>query len=278
MVGDPSTNVTIGGRPAVVVDDDHICPEEDKGKVLPPCSPSVLVGNRPLAVIGSEVGGGDKIVSGDTSVVIGAYGSKISAVPEEKEPIEITVFGAGLYDAAGLPITPSNILKTVEDPKVKELYPGTRFIANDIHQMISHILYILDDSKSIQVLNIIDHAWGYYLQVGSDEITEYSVPTEEFARLQGKFAPDGVIYLHGCWAGISYGIARQISSATGVPVEASPNKQTGFTSGLDGRTISCTPDGVCEGVQVSDRVLRAVLLCTFSPVHELLKLVPKRRY
>jgi hypothetical protein len=100
LVGDPSTQVNIGGRPAVVVSDDHICPEEHKGKVLPtPQPPSVYVGpnQRQLACIGLDVGGGDKIIEGDTSVIVGVLGAASGAAAAAT--VAQNLVGAGASDA-----------------------------------------------------------------------------------------------------------------------------------------------------------------------------------
>ena len=58
IVGPGVPTVLIGGMPAAVVGDNHVCPLSDGpkphvgGPILPPGSPTVLIGGRPAARVG----------------------------------------------------------------------------------------------------------------------------------------------------------------------------------------------------------------------------------
>jgi uncharacterized Zn-binding protein involved in type VI secretion len=82
IAGPGAPNVLIGGQPAAVVGDMHVCPQVDPatlvphvgGPILPPGIPTVLICGRPAAVLGGSctcVGPPDSIVLGATNVLIG---------------------------------------------------------------------------------------------------------------------------------------------------------------------------------------------------------------
>jgi uncharacterized Zn-binding protein involved in type VI secretion len=82
ITGPGAPNVLIGGQPAAVVGDMHVCPQVDPatlvphvgGPVLPPGIPTVLISGRPAAVLGGTctcVGPPDSIVLGAMNVLIG---------------------------------------------------------------------------------------------------------------------------------------------------------------------------------------------------------------
>jgi uncharacterized Zn-binding protein involved in type VI secretion len=58
IVGPGVPNVLIGGMPAAVLGDQHVCPmltgtvPHVGGPIMPPCSPTVLIGGRPAARVG----------------------------------------------------------------------------------------------------------------------------------------------------------------------------------------------------------------------------------
>lgn len=83
IVGPCVPNVLIGGKPAAVLGDNHVCPMATPGTppiphvggpILPPCSPTVLIGGRPAARVTDMclcVGPPDTIAMGEPTVMIG---------------------------------------------------------------------------------------------------------------------------------------------------------------------------------------------------------------
>jgi uncharacterized Zn-binding protein involved in type VI secretion len=77
VIGGPGvTTVLIGGQPAAVVGDNHVCSWPDVSNPHPPTplvqgSSSVFIGGQPAARVGDTAGCGAPIMSGAPTVLIG---------------------------------------------------------------------------------------------------------------------------------------------------------------------------------------------------------------
>lgn len=107
-------------------------------------------------------------------------------------------------------------------------------------------------SRPIGTLKILTHASPGQLLLGQgqDMLVLGTFSLQEllpsFSRLAGHFAPNGQVLIHGCnFAQYENGeyFLSQLSQIWGVPVSAGRETQHALVPGLDGTTVTASPDG-----------------------------------